>query len=136
MAVGKRAEVTVAWAGAVPVITMAGQVDLDCVDDVTAAFATAREAARRGDPRGGGGGLRGGANARGGGRIVVDVSRLEFADSTTLHVLLEARAASDLVLAGSLHSQVRMLFQVTDLLEVFHIADGLDEAIGTLDRAV
>lgn len=110
-------EVAVGWVGAVPVVTLAGQVDLDSVEDITAAFATAR---------------RGAADAR----IVVDLSRLEFADSTTLHVLLEARALSDLWLVGPLHPQVRLLFQVTDLLDAFHFTDGLEEAIGTLDRAV
>ncbi|MEY9886498.1 anti-anti-sigma factor [Catenulispora sp. MAP5-51] len=112
----ERPEVAVAWAGPVPVITLSGQVDLDSVEDITAAFAEAREGAREG-------------------RIVVDLSRLEFADSTTLHVLLRARASGELVLAGPLRPPVRLLFQITDLLEVFRIADGLDEAIGAQDVA-
>ncbi|MEY9932202.1 anti-anti-sigma factor [Catenulispora sp. GP43] len=109
-------EVAVTWHGPVPVITLAGQVDLDRVEDITAAFAEAREGAPQG-------------------RTVVDLSRLEFADSTTLHVLLQARAASELVLVGPLRPQVRLLFQVTDLIEVFHFADGLDPAIGSLGLA-
>lgn len=110
------AEVTVSRARPVPVITLAGQVDLDSVEDLVAAFDTAREGARDG-------------------RIVVDLSRLEFADSTTLHVLLQARAASDLWLVGPLRPQVRLLFQITDLLDAFRFADDLDEATGTRDRA-
>ncbi|MFC9942504.1 STAS domain-containing protein [Streptomyces pratensis] len=75
------------------------------------------------------------AAAGGGGRLTVaDLSRLEFADSTGLHVLLNARhrhtdAGVRLVLAGPLGTEVRRLLDVSGTLGAFTIADTVDAAL-------
>ncbi|GAA2010569.1 hypothetical protein GCM10009839_00610 [Catenulispora yoronensis] len=109
--------VTVTRIGGVPVVALAGEVDLDSLDELTGAFVALHEA---------------GPDGRG----VIDLSRMEFADSTVLHLLLGARAATDLWLVGPLRPQVHLLFQVTDLLDAFRFTNDLGEAIGTKDRAL
>ncbi|MFI2783492.1 STAS domain-containing protein [Streptomyces sp. ALB3] len=75
------------------------------------------------------------AAAGSGGRLTVaDLSRLEFADSTGLHVLLNARhrhvdAGVRLVLAGPLKTEVRRLLEVSGTLGAFTVADTVDAAL-------
>ncbi|MFD3611966.1 STAS domain-containing protein [Streptomyces atroolivaceus] len=75
------------------------------------------------------------AAADGGGRLTVaDLSRLEFADSTGLYVLLDAQhrhaaAGVRLVLAGPLGTEVRRLFEVSGTLGAFTFADTVDTAL-------
>ncbi|MFD6280966.1 STAS domain-containing protein [Streptomyces sp. NPDC060209] len=70
-----------------------------------------------------------------GGRLTVaDLSRLEFADSTGLHVLLSAQrrhagAGVRLVLAGPLGTGVRRLFEVSGTLGAFTFAETVDAAL-------
>ncbi|MDF6020393.1 STAS domain-containing protein [Streptomyces sp. JH34] len=70
-----------------------------------------------------------------GGRLTVaDLSRLEFADSTALHALLNAHrrhagAGVALVLAGPLDTGVRRLFEVSGTLGAFTFADTVEAAL-------
>ncbi|MFB8029090.1 STAS domain-containing protein [Streptomyces sp. NPDC056465] len=74
------------------------------------------------------------AAGRGGRLTVADLSRLEFADSTGLHALLNAQRHHDaagvrLVLAGPLGTGVRRLFEVSGTLGAFTFADTVDAAL-------
>ncbi|MFC8230779.1 STAS domain-containing protein [Streptomyces sp. NPDC057287] len=70
-----------------------------------------------------------------GGRLTVaDLSRLEFADSTGLHTLLNAQRRHDeagvrLILAGPLGTGVHRLFEVSGTLGAFTFADTVDAAL-------
>ncbi|MER7515564.1 STAS domain-containing protein [Streptomyces sp. NPDC126499] len=56
-------------------------------------------------------------------RILLDLSRVTFGDSTFLHELLKAHyGPGRLVLVGPLTSQVRRLFELTGTLRLFHLA--------------
>ncbi|MFE3518160.1 STAS domain-containing protein [Streptomyces sp. NPDC059166] len=75
-----------------------------------------------------------GAAGRGGRLTVADLSRLEFADSTGLHVLLNAQRRHTatgvrLVLAGPLDTGLRRLFEVSGTLGAFTFADTVDAAL-------
>ncbi|MDQ0795780.1 STAS domain-containing protein [Streptomyces sp. B1I3] len=73
--------------------------------------------------------------ARSGGRLTVaDLSRLQFADSTGLHALLDAQhrhaeAGVRLVLAGPLGTAVLRLFEVSGTSGAFTFADSVDAAL-------
>ncbi|MEV6308720.1 STAS domain-containing protein [Streptomyces sp. NPDC051840] len=73
--------------------------------------------------------------ARSGGRLTVaDLSRLEFADSTGLHVLLNAQRRHTetgvrLVLAGPLDTGLSRLFEVSGTIGAFTFADTVDAAL-------
>ncbi|MFI1188907.1 STAS domain-containing protein [Streptomyces californicus] len=75
------------------------------------------------------------AAATGGGRLtVVDLSGVEFADSTALHALLDGLREHDgagarLVVAGPLSVNVRRLFEVTGTLDAFRFAADVETAI-------
>lgn len=74
-----------------------------------------------------------GAAGGGGRRTVVDLSRVEFADSAGLHALLHGRrkhgeAGIPLVLAGPMTATLQRLFEVTGTLDAFEIADSVETA--------
>ncbi|MBM9508691.1 STAS domain-containing protein [Actinacidiphila acididurans] len=74
----------------------------------------------------------------GGAGLVVDLSAVAFADSSALHVLLEAhRDLADgggrLVLAGPLRPEVDRLFEVTMTAGHFEFADDVRAALRALD---
>ncbi|MFE9796055.1 STAS domain-containing protein [Streptomyces goshikiensis] len=74
------------------------------------------------------------AAAQGASRTVVDLSEAEFADSSVLHALLDARSAHGaagvaLVLAGPLQVAIRRLFEVTGTAAAFRITDSLETAL-------
>lgn len=74
----------------------------------------------------------------GGACLVVDLSEVVFADSSALHVLLEAHrdlteGGGRLVLAGPLHSEVDRLFEVTMTAGHFDFADDVRAALRALD---
>ncbi|WP_330177014.1 STAS domain-containing protein [Streptomyces sp. NBC_01498] len=75
-----------------------------------------------------------GAGRTGTGRTVVDLSGLDFADSTVLHVLLGAQrehrtAGRGLVVAGPFSETVGRLFEVTGTADFFAMAPTLDAAV-------
>ncbi|AJE83756.1 MULTISPECIES: STAS domain-containing protein [Streptomyces] len=66
--------------------------------------------------------------------LVLDLSGTGFADSTILHLLLDAQRAhraegGSLVLAGPFSDIVQRLFQVTGTLTFFTVAGSVDEAM-------
>ncbi|MFD9123369.1 STAS domain-containing protein [Kitasatospora sp. NPDC059571] len=65
----------------------------------------------------------------GGGRVVVDLGRLAFADSTFLHLLVRAAARGEVHLAGPLAPDVRRLFDITGLTPLFRFHADLDSAL-------
>ncbi|MFD3939714.1 STAS domain-containing protein [Streptomyces sp. NPDC058611] len=67
-------------------------------------------------------------------RTVVDLSEVEFADSSALHAFLAAQrahttAGTALVLAGPLQTAVRRLFEVTNTAPAFRWADTVQQAM-------
>ncbi|WP_069174512.1 STAS domain-containing protein [Streptomyces griseus] len=75
-----------------------------------------------------------GAASTGGRLTVADLSGLAFADSTGLHVLLDAQrghteAGVRLVLAGPLRTEVRRLFEVSGTTGAFRFAESVDAAL-------
>ncbi len=62
-------------------------------------------------------------------RTVVDLSRVDFADCSLLNILLTARQANPLVLAGPLHHPLRRLFDLTATSTVFTFAPDLTTAL-------
>lgn len=93
------------------VVTIVGEVDCDSAPDVETAV---EEAARSGSRR-----------------LVLDLSRTVFADSSFLHIVLTARRRHELVIAGPLDPAVRRLFDVTGTTPHLRITDGLDEALSS-----
>ncbi|MEU9798985.1 STAS domain-containing protein [Streptomyces sp. NPDC051000] len=74
------------------------------------------------------------AAERGASRTVVDLSQAEFADSSVLHALFDARKAHMaagvvLVLAGPLQVAIRRLFEVTGSGPAFRMTDSLETAM-------
>ncbi|MFF4324467.1 STAS domain-containing protein [Streptomyces sp. NPDC001568] len=74
------------------------------------------------------------AAVSGSSRTVVDLSDTSFADSHTLHALLDAQklhraAGRSLVLAGPLQVAVRRLFEVTGTGAAFRMTDSLESAM-------
>ncbi|MFD6938033.1 STAS domain-containing protein [Streptomyces goshikiensis] len=74
------------------------------------------------------------AVAQGASRTVVDLSEAEFADSSVLHALLDARKAHRaagvaLILAGPLQVAIHRLFEVTGSAAAFRMADSLESAL-------
>ncbi|MFI5761077.1 STAS domain-containing protein [Streptomyces sp. NPDC051563] len=61
--------------------------------------------------------------------IVVDLSRVTFADSSMLNALIRLRrTATPLVLAGPIPARLARLFELTSAGQIFTIVDGLDAA--------
>ncbi|MFF4319526.1 STAS domain-containing protein [Streptomyces sp. NPDC001568] len=106
--------VTVTRREGIPVVHLHGDLD---DDSAPAAARALGEAARSGA-----------------GRTVVDLSGTCFADSSILHILLEAQrthaaAGLTLVLAGPLQPVVRRLFEVTGSGIAFRMTDSLETAM-------
>jgi anti-sigma B factor antagonist len=94
------------------VVRLAGELDLYNAEDVRGALAQALGA----DPT----------------RIVVDLSEVQFVDSTALGVLIEARSKlgrGDLRLAG-LRLETRRTLQVSGLDRHLPVHDTVDDALG------
>ncbi|MCH6162543.1 STAS domain-containing protein [Streptomyces marispadix] len=93
----------------VEVLVLAGELDLDTVQEI--------------------GPVLDGALAAGGGSVVVDLSRVSFADSSALNLLLRTHTRTRLHLCGPLQPFVERLFDVTGLSGVLTVHDSLDEAV-------
>ncbi|MET7361258.1 STAS domain-containing protein [Streptomyces sp. NPDC005562] len=109
------AEVTLARRGRAAVVRATGALDSENVAALDGELARAAELA-------------------GQSRTVVDLSALEFADSSVLHVLLDAQRrhrAGDrqLVVCGPLRPVVDRLFGVTGTTEFFVLAEDVDTAV-------
>lgn len=61
-------------------------------------------------------------------RLVLDLTHLEFADSTMLNILLRTRRRRDLRILGPLPAQLREVLRVTGTLRHFHVCGSLEEA--------
>lgn len=90
-------------ADGVDVVVCAGEFDLDTAGVLAAACD--REAA-------------------GAALLVLDVARVEFADSSFLNVLIRLRNTRPVVLGGPLPAQLRRLLEMTGALELFEVRDG------------
>jgi anti-sigma B factor antagonist len=93
------------------VLHLAGELDLYNADEVRGALAEAVES----DPK----------------RIVIDMSEVQFVDSTALGVLIEARSKlgrSDLVLAGP-QLETRRTLQVSGLDRHLPVHDSVADAL-------
>jgi anti-anti-sigma factor len=93
----------------VEVLALAGELDLDSVQEI--------------------GPVLDGALAAGGGSVVVDLSRVSFADSSALNLLLRTHTRTRLHLCGPLQPFVERLFDVTGLSGVLTVHDSLDDAV-------
>jgi anti-sigma B factor antagonist/stage II sporulation protein AA (anti-sigma F factor antagonist) len=89
-------------------VQLSGELDLAVADDVRAALDAAIRCARE--------------------RVLVDISRVTFMDSTGLATLVHARdAARDQgrrLFLTQPRAQVRRLFQITGMLDGFSLLDG------------
>jgi anti-anti-sigma factor len=94
-------------------VRLGGELDLHNADAVRQALA---------------GAINGGAA-----RIVVDMSEVEFVDSTTLGVLIEARSklGHDGVLLAAPQHETRRTLEVSGLDRHLPVHDTVDEALGT-----
>ena len=74
-----------------------------------------------------------------GGRIVLDLSQLEYISSAGLRVLMiaakEARARRGKMLAVALQPVVREIFEISRFTLVFEIFDSLQEALSKISPA-
>lgn len=61
-------------------------------------------------------------------RLVLDLTRVEFADSTMLNILIRTQCRRDLRILGPMPAQLRQLLRVTGTLGLFHVCDSLEEA--------
>jgi anti-anti-sigma factor len=93
----------------VEVLTLAGELDLNTIEEVLPVL----EAALSAHP----------------GSLVLDLSRVAFADSSALNLLLRTHARTSLHLAGPLSPAVERLFEVTGTLGVLNLHSTADEAI-------
>lgn len=93
----------------VEVLALAGELDLDSVQEI--------------------GPVLDAAIAAGGGSVVIDLSRVSFADSSALNLLLRTHTRTRLHLCGPLQPFVERLFDVTGLSGVLTVHDSLDEAV-------
>lgn len=96
------------------IVRLRGDLGEDCTPDLAGALAA--------------------AVAQGASRTVVDLSQAEFADSSVLHALLDARnahmaAGVALVLAGPLQVAIRRLLEVTGSAAAFRMTDSLETAL-------
>jgi anti-anti-sigma factor len=93
----------------VEVLTLSGELDLNSVQDITPLLDEALTA----QP----------------GRLVVDLSRVSFADSSALNLLLRTHTRTSLHLCGPLHPFVERLFEVTGILSVLNVHSTVDDAV-------
>ncbi|MFD9305423.1 STAS domain-containing protein [Streptomyces sp. NPDC060048] len=93
----------------VRVIVCAGEFDQDTLGSLRAACAAAAD-----HP-----GLR---------RIVLDVTRVTFADSAMLNLMLILLRTGRLILAGPVPTRLGRLLDLTGAREVFPTADGIEAA--------
>ncbi|WP_411103014.1 STAS domain-containing protein [Streptomyces sp. cmx-4-9] len=91
------------------VIVCAGEFDQQSLDAITEAGAAATA-----DPAIG--------------RIVLDVSRITFADSSMLNAMFRLRRASTLVLVGPLPRSLERVLQLTQARTLFDVAEDIDTA--------
>ncbi|MGW7313538.1 STAS domain-containing protein [Streptomyces sp. NPDC054865] len=68
------------------------------------------------------------------GRIILDVSRITFADSSMLNEMFRLRRGSDLILVGPLPNSLHRVLELTQALTLFHIAPSIEEARATATR--
>lgn len=99
------------------VVELTGAIDLECADEVRLALDTAFAAAPPGEPR-----------------LIIDVTELEFADSTMLHLLMQARKQAEVHLAGPLAPGMRLLFEVAGVTELFPRHPSVPEAVLAAER--
>ncbi|MEU3186773.1 STAS domain-containing protein [Streptomyces sp. NPDC006923] len=92
------------------VVTLAGEVDVDVAPEIELAISDAGRFGAR--------------------RVVIDLSRMTFADSTVLHLLLAAARRYELRIVGPLRPSVRRLLDVTGTAGRFPVAADLDSALG------
>jgi anti-anti-sigma factor len=90
--------------GPAPLVRLYGELDADCAEDVRLVLDEALAVAADG--------------------LSLDLTELRFADSSALHLLLDARSRSVLRLLGPLQPEIRLLFEATGLSEAFGLADG------------
>jgi anti-anti-sigma factor len=93
------------------IIRLTGELDLYNVDDVRTALAEAID----GGPR----------------RVVVDMTAVEFVDSTALGVLIEARSrlGQDVLLLAAPRLETRRTLQISGLDRHLPVHDSVDEAL-------
>ena len=94
------------------VVRLGGELDLYNADDIRAALASAIDT--------------------GADRIVIDMSEVEFADSTALGVLVEARSrlGHDGLLLAAPQSETRRTLQVSGLDRHLPVHESVDAALG------
>ncbi|MFK0046041.1 STAS domain-containing protein [Streptomyces sp. NPDC090741] len=114
---GERFAVEVESVPGATVLALAGELDHDTAEPLRQALDTARQ---------------------GGGRLLVDLSRLEFCDSTGLNVLLHGRLAAgnvggSLELVG-LHRPVERMFYITGADQVFRVHPDVETALSAEQR--
>ncbi|MFE3628869.1 STAS domain-containing protein [Streptomyces goshikiensis] len=112
--IGDEAVISMTVHEGVSVVRLRGDLGEESVPDLAQALAT--------------------AVAQGASRTVIDLSQAEFADSSVLHALLDARNAHGaagvaLVLAGPLQVAIRRLFEVTGSAPAFRMTDSLESAL-------
>ncbi|MEW2521541.1 STAS domain-containing protein [Actinacidiphila alni] len=71
--------------------------------------------------------------------VVVDLSAVDFADSTILHILTRARTRAEtgsraLFLAGPLNDTLERLFEVTGLGDAFRFSPDRESALAAVPR--
>lgn len=93
----------------VEVLALSGEVDLSKVEEIV----PVRDAALAQNP----------------GALVVDLSRVTFADSSVLNLLLRTHARTSMHLAGPLHPVVERLFAVTGISSVLNLHATRDDAV-------
>ncbi|MEU9028646.1 STAS domain-containing protein [Streptomyces sp. NPDC048383] len=61
-------------------------------------------------------------------RIVLDVSRITFADSSMLNEMFRLRRGSDLILVGPLPNSLQRVLELTQALPLFPVTHSIEEA--------
>ncbi|WP_371790627.1 STAS domain-containing protein [Streptomyces sp. NBC_01471] len=105
---GERGGVSCFEEGAVTVVVPVGDIDIDAAPPVREAVSGAFDARRP---------------------VVLDLSRVTFADSSALNMLLWANTNGAFYLAGPVHQQVQRLFDVTGVEGIFTTAPSRTEAL-------
>ncbi|OEU86319.1 hypothetical protein DB35_13690 [Streptomyces abyssalis] len=95
--------------GGVEVLVLAGELDLDSVQEIAPALDDALAA----QPGG----------------LVVDLSQVAFADSSALNLLLRTHTRTSLHLGGPLSPFVERLFEVTGISGVLNLHPTVEDAV-------